>query len=61
MLASVLRCGGYRVGLYTSPHLLRYNERMRLDGRAVDDDALVAAFNAVEDARLGTDPVPPLT
>ena len=48
MLESILRAAGYRVGLYTSPHLLRYNERVRIDGREVDDDALVAAFAAVE-------------
>ena len=51
MLDAMLRCAGYRVGLYTSPHLLRYNERVRIDGARGDDDALVAAFDAVEDAR----------
>jgi dihydrofolate synthase/folylpolyglutamate synthase len=33
MLESCLRCAGYRVGCYASPHLLRYNERVRLNGR----------------------------
>src|SRR5262249_52345417 len=33
MLESILRAAGYRVGCYTSPHLLRYNERVRVDGR----------------------------
>jgi dihydrofolate synthase/folylpolyglutamate synthase len=61
MLDAVLRCGGYRVALYTSPHLLRYNERMRIDGREASDDELVAAFNAVEDARVATVPVVALT
>ena len=51
MLESVLRSAGYRTGLYTSPHLLRYNERVRVVGEPQDDAALVAAFNAVEDAR----------
>ena len=51
MLEAILRCSGYRVGLYTSPHLLRYNERVRIDGREATDDDLLAAFNAVEDAR----------
>ena len=37
--------------MYTSPHLLTYNERVRIDGTPATDDALVAAFNAVEDAR----------
>jgi dihydrofolate synthase / folylpolyglutamate synthase len=42
---------GWKVGAYTSPHLLRYNERVRIDGSDVDDAALVAAFAAVEAAR----------
>ena len=46
-------CGaaGYRTGLYTSPHLLRYNERVRIAGREADDAALCDAFAAVEAAR----------
>jgi dihydrofolate synthase/folylpolyglutamate synthase len=51
MLDAVLRCAGYRTGLYTSPHLARYNERVQIGGEPQDDAALVAAFNAVEDAR----------
>ena len=51
MLESVLRCAGYRTGLYTSPHLMRYNERVQIGGEPQDDTALLAAFNAVEDAR----------
>jgi len=53
MLESVLDAAGYRVGLYTSPHLLSYNERIRLGGRPVDDAALCAAFECVEAAREG--------
>ncbi|MGH8674600.1 MAG: bifunctional tetrahydrofolate synthase/dihydrofolate synthase [Burkholderiales bacterium] len=53
MLASILGCAGYRVGLYTSPHLLRYNERVRLCGREATDAALCEAFEAVERARGG--------
>ncbi|MCL4183696.1 MAG: bifunctional tetrahydrofolate synthase/dihydrofolate synthase [Burkholderiaceae bacterium] len=56
MLEAILRAAGYRVGLYTSPHLVRFNERVRLDGVPVDDDALVAQFEAVEAAR-GTVPL----
>jgi folylpolyglutamate synthase/dihydropteroate synthase len=37
MLERILLAAGYRVGLYTSPHLLHYNERVRIDGVAVDD------------------------
>jgi len=51
MLEAILRCAGYRTGLYTSPHLLRYNERVRIAGEPQDDAALLAAFHAVEDAR----------
>jgi dihydrofolate synthase/folylpolyglutamate synthase len=45
---------GWKVGAYTSPHLLRYNERVRIDGVEADDAALVAAFEAVEAARGDT-------
>jgi len=51
MLESILRRGGFRTGLYASPHLLRYNERVRVDGGEATDAQLVAAFDAVEDAR----------
>lgn len=53
MLESILCAAGYRVGLYTSPHLLRYNERVRVDGRPIDDASLCAAFARVEAAREG--------
>lgn len=51
MLEAMLRAGGYRVGAYTSPHLLRYNERIRIDGREADDAALCAAFERIDLAR----------
>jgi len=51
MLEAVLGCAAYRVGTYTSPHLLRYNERVRIGGAEAADDALVEAFAAVERAR----------
>ena len=51
MLEAVLRCGGYRTGLYSSPHLLRYNERVRIDGVEAGDAALAESFAAVERAR----------
>src|SRR5205814_5328353 len=54
MLESILRSAGYRTGLYSSPHLLRYNERVRIGGDPEDDASIVAAFNAVEDARGDT-------
>ncbi len=54
MLDSILRCAGHSVGLYTSPHLLRFHERVRIRGREVTDAELLAAFEAVENARLAT-------
>jgi dihydrofolate synthase/folylpolyglutamate synthase len=53
MLEAILLEAGYKVGLYTSPHLLRYNERIRINGEEVDDDRLCAAFETVEEAREG--------
>ncbi len=53
-IESIARSAGWRVGSYTSPHLLRYNERVRIDGIEASDAELVAAFNAVEAARGNT-------
>jgi dihydrofolate synthase/folylpolyglutamate synthase len=52
MLESILRAAGYRTGLYTSPHLMRYNERVRVAGVEASDEALADSFSAVEQARL---------
>jgi dihydrofolate synthase/folylpolyglutamate synthase len=54
MLEAVLHAAGYRVGCYTSPHLLRYNERVRIGLEPASDEDLCRAFAAVEDARNGT-------
>lgn len=51
MLESVLLAGGCRVGAYTSPHLVRYNERVRVDGVPIDDRTLCESFEVVERAR----------
>jgi len=51
MLESILGAAGYRTALYTSPHLLRYNERVRIGSLEADDAALCDAFAAVEEAR----------
>ncbi|MBC7944663.1 MAG: bifunctional tetrahydrofolate synthase/dihydrofolate synthase, partial [Burkholderiales bacterium] len=51
MLESILTSAGYRVGCYTSPHLLHYNERVRIDRENVSDDALCRALAKVEAAR----------
>ncbi|HVF64915.1 MAG TPA: bifunctional tetrahydrofolate synthase/dihydrofolate synthase [Casimicrobiaceae bacterium] len=61
MLDAMLRSAGYRTGLYTSPHLMHYNERVVVDGRAVDDETLISAFDAVEDVRVAADEPTPLT
>ena len=53
-LDSILRAAGFRVGLYTSPHLLEFNERCRLDGVSVGDAELVEQLEAVESARGAT-------
>ena len=50
-IEAIARAAGWRVGAYTSPHLLAYNERLRIDGRDADDAQLVAAFEAVEATR----------
>lgn len=54
MLEHTLHAAGYRVGAYTSPHLIEYNERVRLATEAVSDAELCAAFERVEAARTGT-------
>ncbi len=51
MLESILDRAGYRVGCYTSPHLLTYNERVRVGRRQAEDSTLTEAFAAVEAAR----------
>ncbi len=50
-LEAMLRAAGYRVGAYTSPHLLRYNERIRVDGKEVDDATLCRVFACIDAAR----------
>ncbi|MBI3044279.1 MAG: bifunctional tetrahydrofolate synthase/dihydrofolate synthase [Betaproteobacteria bacterium] len=51
MLEGILHLAGYRVGCYTSPHLLRYNERVRVSRTEASNADLVRAFTAVERAR----------
>jgi dihydrofolate synthase/folylpolyglutamate synthase len=54
LLDHMLRADGYRVAMYTSPHLLRYSERVRIEGNEASDAALCEAFSAVESARART-------
>ncbi|MEO8672703.1 MAG: bifunctional tetrahydrofolate synthase/dihydrofolate synthase [Tahibacter sp.] len=51
LLEAMLRAGGHRVGCYTSPHLLHYNERIRVEGSDASDSTLIEAFERIEEAR----------
>ncbi len=53
MLEAILHHAGYKAGCYTSPHLLRYNERVRIAREQASDAQLAQAFEAVELARAG--------
>ena len=50
-LASILQASGLRTGLYTSPHLVRINERIRIDGQAIGDDDFALVHDLVERTR----------
>ena len=53
-LETILRESGYKTGLFTSPHLLEYNERIRIAGENASDDMIVDAFERIDAARQGT-------
>lgn len=53
MTQALLLAAGYQVGTYTSPHIMRYNERIVVDGVPVDDARIIAAFEAIEAVRDG--------
>ncbi len=61
MLESILNIAGFKTGFYSSPHLVHFNERVRIDRAAANDAALIAAFEAVERARQTLEPAVPLT
>ncbi len=52
-LEQLLRASGRTVGTTLSPHLVRFNERIRVNGEEIEDDEIVAAFEVVESARRG--------
>ena len=53
-LDAIARTNGLSVLSYTSPHLVAFNERVRVDGELVDDELLISAFEAIEEARDDT-------
>ena len=50
---SIYRESKYRVGCFTSPHLIKYNERFAIDGEIVNDSVIIKAFEAIEEKREG--------
>ena len=61
MLAAIARAAGLRVGLYTSPHLVSFHERIAVDGRPITPEELAEAFEAVRRAVEAESPVEPPT
>ena len=53
MLTGILQAAGYTVGLYTSPHLVHFNERIRINGRPVSDAEIVDAYRAIRKVQRG--------
>lgn len=51
MLSAIYQASGYQVGVYTSPHLLRFNERIQINGQLSEDQEIIDAFDAIEAAR----------
>ncbi len=56
MLEAILLQSGYRTGVYTSPHLVHFEERLRINGESIAQAELLPAFECVERARLGSGP-----
>lgn len=52
VISEICQAAGYKTALYQSPHLSRFNERVRINGEMVTDQTLIAAFTKVEAARL---------
>ena len=53
-LESILRTKKYKVGTFTSPHILRYNERIKINGIEIDDKSLLDTFELIDDIRGNT-------
>lgn len=54
MLCSILQAAGYKVGAYTSPHIISFTERIKINGKQVTEQAIVNAFNQIENQRAQT-------
>ena len=54
MLARILEAAGYRVGVYSSPHLMRFNERIQINAQQISDADLCASLGRVDTATMGT-------
>lgn len=52
-LASILYRSGYKTGLYTSPHLVRFNERIQVNSRPISNEKVVTSYRAIKDAHFG--------
>lgn len=53
MLEAILRRSGLKTGLYTSPHLIRFNERIRINGQCISDEALASLISRVDEQARG--------
>lgn len=53
-IASLLEKAGFKTGLYTSPHLVKFNERISINGRQISDDKVIQAYEAVHEKDIGT-------
>jgi len=58
MIDSICRAHGYRTGLFTSPHLVTYRERIRVDGQMIEPEEVAAGLTAIRDDVAGWDPHP---
>lgn len=58
MVESIARSAGYKTGLFTSPHLVRFNERIQVDGQPASDERIAAGLNQIRDEIAGWDPHP---
>lgn len=58
MIESIARAAGFKTGLFTSPHLVRFNERIQIDGKPVSDELITAGLNQIRDLVADWNPHP---